>query len=204
MVTTTHMLMAAFATTRPKMRPWIVFLGWLGGLFPDVPMFVMVGMARMAESPVNLWRQPDGLYWVDPWRTLTGLTHSIPIWTILVLAGWFGWRRGGGWLATAGLAVLVFSAGALLHSVADLLVHTHDAHQHFLPFSNWVFHSPVSYYQRDHFGREFSVFELVFALTAAVFLFRWFRSWTVRIVTVLTLVPVVLHTGVVLLRGIPG
>ena len=204
MITTSHMLMGAFATTRPRMRGFVVFLGWLGGFFPDLPMFVMVGVARMAESPVNLWRQPDGLYWNDPWRTLTDLSHSVPIWAVLLVLGWAGWRWAGPRLALAGLALLVFSASALIHSLADLVVHTHDAHAHFLPLSDWVFHSPVSYYQRDHFGREFSLFELGFALVAAWFLFRWFRSWTVRIATVLMVVPVVLHTGAILLRGLPA
>ena len=203
MITTSHMLMAAFATTRPRMRAWMVFTGWFGGLFPDLPMFAMVGASRMMDAPVNLWRQPDGLYWNDPWRTLTDLTHSIPIWVVLALIGWFGWRRGGPRLALAGQALLIFAAAALLHSVADLLVHTNDAHAHFLPLSDWGFHSPVSYYQRDHFGREFSMLELGFALVATWFLFRWFRSWTVRSVTVLTLVPVVLHTGAIILRGLP-
>ncbi|MBU1173903.1 MAG: hypothetical protein KKH72_00760 [Alphaproteobacteria bacterium] len=204
MVTTTHMLMAAFVTTRPRMRAWMVFLGWFGGFFPDLPMFVMVGMARLLESPVNLWRQPDGLYWLDPWRTLTGLSHSIPIWAALALVGWAGWQLGKGRVTVAGLAMLVFSAGALIHSVADLLVHTHDAHSHFLPLSDFVFHSPVSYYQRDHFGREFSVFELGFCLVAGWFMFRWFRSWTLRALTVLMVMPVALHTGAILMRGVPG
>lgn len=204
MITTSHMLMAAFATTRPRMRGFVILLGWLGGFFPDLPMFAMVGVSRLSESPVNLWRQPDGLYWNDPWRTLTDLSHSVPIWAVLVLLGWAGWRWAGPRLALAGLALLVFSAGALIHSVADLLVHTYDAHAHFLPLSDWVFHSPVSYYQRDHFGREFSLFELGFALVAAWFLFCWFRSWTIRIATVLMVVPVVLHTGAILLRGVPA
>lgn len=205
MVTTTHMLMAAFATTRPKMRGWMIALGWFGGLFPDLGMFVMVGYARMAMPSANLWREPDGLYWTDPWRTLVDVSHSIPVWAVLAIVGLVVWRRvGTGWIANAGLAVLIFGTGALLHSVADLLVHNHDAHRHFLPLFDWVFHSPVSYYERDHFGREFSVFELGFCLVAAVLMFRWFRSWTVRGLTVITVLPALLHTGMILSRGFPG
>lgn len=203
MVTTTHMLIAAFAATRPRMPGWMVFLGWFGGFFPDLPMFLMVGMSRMMEGPVNLWRQPDGLYWIDPWRTMTGLTHSLPVWTALVLAGWFMMRRGAGRMVLAGQALLVFSAGALLHAVADFFVHTHDAHAQLLPFSDWRFHSPVSYYQASHFGREFSVVELAFCLVAGWALFRAFKSWTVRTMVVLMVVPVVLHTGAVAFRAFP-
>ncbi len=203
MVTTTHMLMAAFATTRPRMPGWMVSLGWFGGFFSDFPMFLMVGMSRMMDGPVNLWRQPDGLYWTDPWRTMTGLTHSLPIWTALTLVGWFAMRRGAGGMVTAGQALLVFSAGALLHAISDFFVHTHDAHAQLLPISDWRFHSPVSYYQASHFGREFSVVELVFCLVAGWILIRAFKSWTVRAMVVLMVVPVLLHTGMIALRAFP-
>lgn len=197
MVTTTHMLVAAFATTRPRMRGWMIFLGWFGGLFPDLPMFLMVGASRMMDSNVALWRQPDGLYWIDPWKTMTDLSHSLPIWTVLALTGWLMWRRGGAKLAVGGQALLVFSAGAFLHAVGDFFVHTNDAHAQLLPFTDWRFHSPVSYYQSQHFGREFAFFELAFCLFAAFWLIRTFRSWTVRGLTVLMVVPVLLHTGLV-------
>ena len=203
MVTTTHMLMAAFATTRPRMKGWMVFLGWFGGFFPDFPMFLMVGMSRMMVGPVNLWRQPDGLYWTDPWRTMTGLSHSLPIWTALALCGWLVMRRATGRLALAGQAVLVFSAGALLHAVCDFFVHTDDAHAQLLPFSDWRFHSPVSYYQAAHFGREFSVLELGFCLIAGWIVFRAFSSWTVRTLVIVMVVPVLLHTGLIAFRAFP-
>ena len=197
MVTSTHMLMAAFATTRPRMRAWMIALGWFGGLFPDLPMFAMVGASRLMEPPVNLWRHPDGLYWTDPWKAATDLGHSLPLWAALVLAGFLLWRRANGRLVLTGQVLVVFSAGALLHAIVDFFVHTDDAHAQFAPFSDWRFHSPVSYYQSDHFGREVSMLELGFCLFAAVFLIRQFRSWTVRGLCVLMLVPVLFHTGLI-------
>jgi hypothetical protein len=196
------MLVAAFATTRPHMRNWMIFLGWFGGLFPDLPMFLMVGASKMQGS-VNLWRQPDGLYWSGPWQMVIDYAHSLPVWTVLALAGWLMWRRGTDGMAGAGQGLLIFSAGAWLHSISDFLVHTTDAHAHFLPFTNWRFISPVSYYQPQHFGREFSFFELVFCVFAAFWIFRTFRSWTVRSLAVLMVLPVILHTGFVAFRGFP-
>ena len=203
MVTTTHMLMAAFATTRPRMRAWMVFLGWFGGFFPDMPMFLMVGASRMMDGPVNLWREPDGLYWTDPWKTITDLGHSLPIWTALCLLGWLMWQRGRDKISVAGQALLVFSAGALIHSIVDFFVHTDDAHAQLLPFTDWRFHSPVSYYQPQHFGREVTFIELGFCVFATWWMFRHFRSWTVRGLSVLMIVPALLHTGLVGFHGGP-
>lgn len=203
MVTTTHMLVAAFATTRPRMRGWMIFLGWFGGFFPDLPMFVMVGASKMMAGPINLWRQPDGLYWTDPWKTIIDYTHNIPIWMALTLAGWLMLRRGADKIAVTGQAFLVFGASALLHAVCDFFVHTTDAHAQFRPFTDWRFHSPVSYYQPQHFGREFAVFELAFCVFAAIWLFRSFRSWTVRGLAILMVLPVLLHTGLVGFHAFP-
>lgn len=193
MMTTSHMLMAAGATTRPGMRGWLITLGWLGGFVPDSSMFAMVAAARMNLTPTsNLWRRPDGLYWVDPWATLSDLLHSIPIWGAVLLLGLLLWRLAGGKWATAGLACIVFGAGALLHSIADLLTHTNDAHAHFLPFSDWRFSSPVSYYQRAHYGEIFRIFEMTLDAALAIYLVVRFKQWSVRILAVLLAVPALL------------
>lgn len=201
MITSTHMLMGALATTRPKMPGWLIALGWAGGFIPDASMFVMAGAARWIMAPgINLWRKPDGLYWVDPWQTLSDVSHSIPLWGVLCLIGYLIWRRSAGWVHWLGLGMLVFSGGALLHSVSDFLVHTDDAHAHFLPFTNWRFHSPISYYQPAHFGREFGVVELAFCIAAAYWIVRQFKQWPVRILAVLMLLPLFGHFGLMYFR----
>lgn len=190
MITTSHILMAAVATTRAGMLPWLITLGWLGGAFPDVPMFMMVAASRMGlTSTTNLWRQPDGLYWNDPWLTLTDLSHSIPIWGALALLGYVLWRRSNGVWVNVGLAFVVFSSGALIHSFADMLTHVNDGHAHFSPFSDWRFVSPVSYWQRAHYGKEFGIFEMFLNVGFAAYLIWQFKRWPVRILAVLMAVP---------------
>lgn len=190
MITTSHMLMAAVATTRKDMRAWLITLGWLGGGFPDTSMFIMVAASRMGlTSSTNLWRQPDGLYWVDPWMTLADLLHSIPIWGAVALLGYLLWSRAGENWKTVGLALVVFSVGAIIHSIADMLTHTNDAHAHFLPLSDWRFNSPVSYWQRSHYGEIFGIFEMLLNISIAAYLVWQFKQWPVRILAVLMAAP---------------
>jgi|GEM_PF-320399 len=185
MLTTSHTLMAAVATTRPGMRPWLITTGWLGGFFPDVSMFFMVGAGRVGMAGPNLWRAPDGAYWIDPWLSLSDYSHSIPIWTVILLAGLLMWKRGAGALAATGLGILVFSGGALIHSIADFFTHAYDAHAHFKPLTDWRFVDGISYYRTGWFR----TFETILGIAMAAWLFWRFRQWPVRILAVLMAAP---------------
>jgi hypothetical protein len=48
----------------------------------------------------------------------------------------------------------------------DLPLHHEDAHRHFLPFTNWRFISPVSYWDPEYHGRIIAVIEILFTLAA--------------------------------------
>jgi hypothetical protein len=193
MLTTSHTLMAAVATTRPGMRAWLITVGWLGGFFPDVSMFLMVGASRAGMTGQNVWRAPDGLYWVDPWLSLSDYSHSIPIWALVVLSGYIAMRRGSGTLATVGLAAVVFGCGALLHSVVDLLTHTDDAHAHFRPLTDWRFIDGISYYRTPWFR----TFETLLGVAMAAYLIWRFKQWPVRILAFLMAAPPLLMQFIV-------
>jgi len=203
MMTTTHVLMAAALTTRPHMKGRLITFGWLGGFFPDASMFLMVGASRMGWTETqNLWRQPDGLYWTWPWGVAIDYTHSIPIWAGLLLLGYFLWRRAHHRWREIGLIVFVIAAGALLHCCVDFLVHTNDAHAQFLPFSDWRFHSPVSYYQRDHYGFWVSLFEAAMGVAIAGWVLARFKLWPPRILAVVLALPYLANLWF-LVRGFP-
>lgn len=189
MLTTTHMLIGAAATTRPHFRPWQIMLGWLGAFAPDASVFLMVGVARVsATDGRSMWRQPDGLYWQEPWQTFSAISNSIPMWAVLSLIGFIVMRRSTRF-RELGLGLLIFSAAALLHVLCDFPVHTDDAHVHFWPLTDWRFHSPVSYYQRSNYGNIVRPLEAVLGLGLMAFLIWRFRSWTIRILAVLMAVP---------------
>lgn len=203
MMTTTHVLMAAALTTRPHMKGALITFGWLGGFVPDAPMFMMVAASRMgATETQNLWRQPDGLYWTWPWGTAIDYSHSIPIWGVLLLLGYLLWRRARDRWREIGLIVFVVAAGAFLHSFVDLLVHTNDAHAQFLPVSEWRFHSPVSYYQRDHYGLWVGLLEAAIGISIAVWIVTRFKPRPPRILAVVLALPYLANLWF-LVRGLP-
>lgn len=189
MLTTSHMLIGAAATTRPHFKPWQIGLGWLGGFTPDASVVLMVLVSRTSGVVgQNLWDKPDGLYWQEPWQTFSAISNSIPMWTLLVVLGYLTYRYSTRF-KQLGLGLLIFSGAALIHMFCDFPVHADDAHVHFWPFSDWRFHSPVSYYQRDHYGNIFRPFEMVLDLALAGFLFWRFPQWTIRIAALLMAVP---------------
>ena len=170
MHTPTHLLIGTAALTKPGAR-WINIAAVSGALLPDLPMYVMFAFARMTGvAEYDIWEPPGGLYWNNPWKALVNAGHSLPIFlAVLALAFWF-----------ASAAWKAFAYSGLLHIAFDFPVHREDGHAHFWPFSNWVFISPVSYYERDHYGGIVMPIEIVGALVLTVVLWRRFSAWWVR------------------------
>jgi hypothetical protein len=198
MLTNTHILIAATALSRPRQKGWLIAAAWLGGFFPDFSVFVMVAVARLTGlGGGNLWRQPDGLYWQEPWQFLSAVSNSMPLWAAMALFAWQAGARMERMKPVASVAML-FALGCLLHVLLDFPVHTDDAHVHFWPFTDWRFHSAVSYYQRDHFGGIVGAVEMIAGLAMAAFLVVRFRQWSVRILAVLMAVPYFLSLGLLM------
>ena len=113
------------------------------------------------------------------------------MWAAIVLVGFLVFRRSEKYKAV-GLGLLIFGAAALTHVLGDFPVHNDDAHVHFWPFTDWRFHSPVSYYQSAHYGGVFRPFEMILDVCLAAYLFIRFRQWPVRILAVCLAAPPVL------------
>lgn len=194
MMTNTHMLLAGGLVARPGLSRPLLALAWFGGLFPDLGVIVMVAWSRITGVGLgNLWRSPDGLYWQEPWQSVSAILNSIPLYSLILVAGIVLWRAGR-WPGLAKV-LMVFGAATLLHVLCDLPVHTDDAHVHFWPFTDWRFHSPVSYYQRDHFGQWVGLFELGLGVALAVSIFLRYRRWPMRLMAVLLTLPYIAGFG---------
>ena len=74
-----------------------------------------------------------------------------------------------------------------LHLLCDLAVHNDDAHRHFLPFTNWRFISPISYWDPKHYGIIFSALEFLFTVLSSLYLGIKSHSKPMRIIAVFTL-----------------
>lgn len=192
MLTTTHVLMGAAVATRPKLSAWQITLGWLGGFAPDASIFFMFGLSQAMNMPGDVvWREPDGLYWQEPWQTFSAISNSIPLWFVGVLVGLFLLLRVERFKAV-GIGLLIFSVAGFLHVVADFLTHADDAHVHLWPLTDWRFTSPVSYWQDAYYAAQFRIFETLLNVGLMVYLVVCFRQWPVRILAVLLAMPPIL------------
>lgn len=160
----------------------------LGAVIPDVPIFVLFVVARfvLGQPSTQIWTRT---YFEPGWQLAVDLAHSVPLAAVgAALARWRG--------SSAGTALFL---SMLLHSALDLPVHTDDAHRHFLPLSDWQFHSPVSYWDPRSYGRQVAAVEIAAGLALAVRSYRLLTSRAARAAVLATGV-VYLAGGVVLLR----
>ena len=200
MNTQTHILLAATLLTRPG-RPLRNAAVIVGGLVPDMSILVMWASAKLSGTPESvIWRD---LYWRPEWQSAGAMTNSLPLYLALaVAAAGFGARlnpmvplvaappdplgqgRGIEWH----VAILAFSLAAMVHIATDFPVHVFDGHPTFWPFSDWVFQSPVSYWDPRYFGDYLSFIELALAAGLIAILWRRFPSPAIRSALVLTAV----------------
>jgi hypothetical protein len=147
--------------THPEANLLIV----LGGILPDIPIFLFYGWAKLiAKMPEHLiWSQG---YYSPMMQTIVAISHSIPLAMIgLAIATFYQWKI---------LQILCLSL--ILHSLFDLPVHHDDAHRHFFPFSNYRFISPLSYWDTKHYGSIVSLVEILLVFFATIRAFSWVES----------------------------
>ncbi len=177
MNTQTHLLVAAaiFAKPdQPKRNTALI----IGALLPDIAIFGLFAWAMVAGIPQNeLWGR---IYFSQPMLTLTAIGNSSPLYGAIALLGWFWAKARGGDDIPALPALSVLGLAALTHLAGDLPVHVDDAHPHFWPLTDWRFRSPVSYWDNNHHGRAFGVFEAALGIALASILFMRFKGLWVR------------------------
>ena len=139
----------------------------LGALFPDTPtyLFFLVCGVLLGYSGQLMW---DDMYFNSGWAIPITLTHSFILWPLLIaISSYGGWKF-----------LRWFSISAFLHALVDFCVHTDDAYRHFWPFSDWRFHSPISYYNPSEYGIYVSAFDSLLVLGLLTYLFtRYQRKW---------------------------
>ena len=187
MITPSHMLIGAAVFGRPHAAS-VTLAALAGGLAPDVPMFVMVlWSTRILGLPDH---QVFGeLYFSDSWQAVFAVDHGFFVW-----GGLFGLAVWGG------SAVLrAFAGSGLLHALADLLTHHEDARRQFWPVTDWVFRSPVSYWDARYYGEAFAVFELALVvMLSALLLWRLRRTWErtlILAIAAVMILPIILTGG---------
>ena len=157
MNTPAHLALSLFVW-RTEIKWSAVIAVSLGAILPDFSMFgfylyqkLMLGTSEHIIWTVN--------YYQPGWQLIFDLFHSIPIiLTFVIVFHLSGFRTG-----------FLLAASALLHQFFDFPLHNDDAHSHFLPFSDWRFQSPISYWDPRHYGHIFIRIELVLALLSSAY-----------------------------------
>lgn len=184
MYTQTHLFIGAAAFARPG-RQWLTAAAIAGALLPDLDVLTMFVVERIADTPgceIFHYR-----YREEPWTTVQALINAIPLYALLTVIAVTARALTSGYLRTLMTAAAVFGASALLHVSADFLLHHDDARRQLLPLSDFVFRSPVSYWDPEHFGRWFVLAEVGLAAKLAYILGRRFRRKGVWITLAVTL-----------------
>lgn len=168
MNTPAHLIFAAAAFARPG-RPAVNAAALAGGLLPDVAMFVMVGWALYVRGmPARVVF--GEMYFSDRWQAVFAIDHSLPLWSLALLLA----------LVVRSAAGIAFAGSGLLHAGIDFFVHHDDARRQLWPLSDWVFRSPVSYWDPQHFGTILAPLEIAICVVLSVLLWRRFGGWPAR------------------------
>ena len=159
MITTTHAILNSALLGR-KEKPTYYWPVIIGAVLPDIPMFLYFGFYFLNHSHIRVVPGYMNEYhfrqlWVD-WG------HSIPLALGLTLISFFARFKSG----------IYFSLSMFLHSLEDLPVHTEYAHRHFLPFTNFRYFSPISYWEPQHHASIVAPIEWVLVLISIAVLWR--------------------------------
>ena len=168
MNTPAHLLLGAAVFGKPD-KARVTTAALLGALAPDLSLYVMVAVSIWAMGiPAEVvFRE---LYYSDAWQSVFAVDNSFIVWGIgLALAIW---AKRPAWIAFAG--------AALLHIALDFPLHTHDARQHFWPVSDWVFESPVSYWDSSAHANIVGPVALMLSFGCAAYIWSRFQGLVIR------------------------
>lgn len=188
MITTTHVVTNALLARRSREQPLAQVPAWLkpvadkplwfaiGGFAPDVGLTLLTAGAAVyfpRFKGMTIQESMDHafgtLFFEDPgWIVVQNTLHSPFVTGALALLG----RKVGAPKLTA------FALGCMLHIAMDIPVHHNDGPLVFFPF-DWSTRvdSPVSYYDRDHYGGLVAPVDLAITALGGAFLFRkWWQD----------------------------
>jgi hypothetical protein len=168
MNTPAHLIFGTAFFAKPGQRGTFT-AALIGAFAPDFSLYAMVFVSIfiLGIVPRDVF---ENYYYSDQWQAIFAVDNSFVLWGLLLgFALWRGWPR-----------VLAFAGAGLLHLALDFPLHTHDARMHFWPLSDWVFHSPFSYWDSQAHANIIGPIELGFSIGLAAVVWRRFPGWQVR------------------------
>lgn len=155
----------------------------VGSILPDIPFALLT----LGGEVFYRWFKPlpvanmsvmeylhFDLFFTSWWWIIPhNFFHSIIINGILMMTGWWLWKRQRRW----GTVIFWLALSAQIHTVIDIFTHTSDGPLFLFPFNlTYRFQSPVSYWESDNFGRLFIFFEYGLDLILLIYLWRTWRK----------------------------
>ena len=171
MNTPAHLILGLAAFGKPG-QTGLCVAALAGGLLPDLSLYLLAGGALAVGVPAE--RVFGELYFSEAWQTVFAIDNSAPLWLGLLAVAL--WRRSGWGVALTG--------SALLHLATDLPLHNDDGRPHFWPLTDWVFESPLSYWDVDHHAGWVAPGEIALTVGLAVWLLTRLQDWRLRAVVV--------------------
>lgn len=142
-----------------------------GAFVPDLPIIGFYAYQNMSGASERvIWGER---YYQASWQVFFDIFNSIPLILLLLVAA----------LMLSRSLPAYFAASLGLHSIFDFLLHHQDSHRHFFPFSDWRFHSPVSYWDPRFFGDIVSSLEALLAVGGVLYIFFLSKDKPDRAVT---------------------
>lgn len=164
--------------------PKVTAAALAGAILPDLSLYLLAGthLFILGTPPDIVFGE---LYFSTLWQTIFRIDNSFVLWGIAL-----------------GLAVAFRSAwaialcgAALLHIGLDFPLHHDDGRAHFWPITDWIFQSPVSYWDPAHYGGIVAPIEVLLCLILCVVLWRRFAGRKMRVL-ILTLAAIQILPGV--------
>lgn len=161
MNTPAHLIFGLAAFAKPNAGK-VTAAALAGALIPDLSLYLLAGVHLLiiGTDPQVVFGR---LYFSDGWQAVFRVDNSIVLWGIGVAIA----------VALRSAWAVALCGAALLHLGLDFLLHHDDGRAHFWPVSSWIFESPVSYWDRNHYGNIIAPIETAMSLIFCVIL--WFR-----------------------------
>lgn len=170
MNTPAHLIFGLAAFGKPDAAK-VTAAALAGAMIPDASLYLMAGvhLLIMGTDPQVVFGQ---LYFSERWQAIFRVDNSMVLWGIG--AAFAIWGRSVWGLALCG--------AALFHLGLDFLFHVDDGRAHFWPLSTWIFESPVSYWDRNHYGGIVGAVEVLMSAVLCVWLWRRFKTRLMRVI----------------------
>jgi len=174
MQTPAHLIfgMAAFGKAD---RPVVTSAAFIGAMIPDLSLYLLTfwHMQVVGTDADVIFRE---LYYSPEWQSIFRIDNALVLWGI-ALGICFMLRNAVG---------IALCGAAILHIALDFPLHHDDGRAHFWPITDWIFASPVSYWDPAHYGNIVGPIEALCVFAACVFLWRrhinkWMRAFIVAL-----------------------